>query len=615
MEGIAELLQVALVIFGIGLVIFVHELGHFILARLCGVRVETFSLGFGPKLLAWRRGATTYQIAVVPLGGYVRMAGEERMRYDDPPAPDELPAKSVSQRFLIYSGGVVMNLVFGLVVFPILFYLGVPFPTPLVGEVTPGGAAWRAGLRPDQEVVEVNGRDVFDWSHIPTAVALNSAETTHLVLRDPATGALSDVHLESAKDDRFGFNSIGIRPPNLRDAKGRLVLDARPDSPAWEAGLRPGDRLVGVRGTAPGLDLVGQLQEGTDGKEPCLLEVIDAEGHPREILITPREDEPGQPRVGILPLYNRVVAVRGDGLARRLGLQAEDRLLTVHGAPIQRIGDLRRALVLPGDELVIEVERGDDTVTLRAEGIGPVAALALADDVALGQNLTSTAIVVLEGNPGFAAGLVDGDLVVQMNGADVTDWQGITDMVGAAVSDGVSVRFQVKRPGAAGSSFKKIEVTPEASPQLAWGVLVQRAEYEYRADGIRESITVGVTSSWRFLEDTWLSLKKMVQRDLSMDNMGGIITISRISYSEAEAGWKRLFYFLCLLSINLAFLNALPIPPLDGGHLLFLIVEGIKRSPVSDRVLGYSQMVGVVLILSLVIFVTYNDLVNWLFEG
>src|SRR5688572_11866115 len=120
--SIARVMQVAV---GIGLVIFVHELGHFIAARWCGVRVEVFSLGFGPKLFAWRRGATTYQLAMVPLGGYVKMAGEEGAGGGRAPLPDELPAKSVGQRFFIYSGGVLMNVIFALLVFPPLLFFGV----------------------------------------------------------------------------------------------------------------------------------------------------------------------------------------------------------------------------------------------------------------------------------------------------------------------------------------------------------------------------------------------------------------------------------------------------------------------------------------------------------
>src|SRR5262245_62099120 len=107
-------------IIGIGLVIFVHEFGHFLAARLCKVRVDVFSLGFGPKLVGVRRGDTLYQLALLPIGGFCRMAGEEQLGEETQPAPYELRAKPVGQRFFIYSGGVLMNVLFGVVVMPLI---------------------------------------------------------------------------------------------------------------------------------------------------------------------------------------------------------------------------------------------------------------------------------------------------------------------------------------------------------------------------------------------------------------------------------------------------------------------------------------------------------------
>ena len=112
------------------------------------------------------------------------------------------------------------------------------------------------------------------------------------------------------------------------------------------------------------------------------------------------------------------------------------------------------------------------------------------------------------------------------------------------------------------------------------------------------------------MTDAWLTLKKMLTAEVSTENLGGIITISSVSYSFAADGWAKLFFFLCMLSINLAFINVLPIPVLDGGHLFFCLVEAIKGSPVSERTLGYSQVVGLVLILTLMVYVTYQDVMR-----
>ena len=108
------------------------------------------------------------------------------------------------------------------------------------------------------------------------------------------------------------------------------------------------------------------------------------------------------------------------------------------------------------------------------------------------------------------------------------------------------------------------------------------------------------------------TLKRLVTGDVAAKNLGGIIQISRVSYRHAQDGWTRFLYFLALLSINLAFINVLPIPVLDGGHLLFVLIERIKGSPVSVQVLNYSQILGLVLVLALVVFVTYNDILRLL---
>ncbi|MDP6385329.1 MAG: site-2 protease family protein, partial [Planctomycetota bacterium] len=149
----------------------------------------------------------------------------------------------------------------------------------------------------------------------------------------------------------------------------------------------------------------------------------------------------------------------------------------------------------------------------------------------------------------------------------------------------------------------------------AYGFGLERANGIYRTESVSESIRAGAQASWRFLTDAWMTLQKMFLREVSTENLGGIIAISTVSYDWASQGWAKLFFFLCMLSINLAFLNVLPIPVLDGGHLAFCVVEAIKGSPVSERTLGYSQVIGLVLILTLTIYVTYQDVLRLLPSG
>ncbi len=610
MEGLSDIARILQVILGIGLVIFVHELGHYLAARMCGVRVETFSLGFGPRLLAKRIGPTLYQVALIPLGGFCRMAGEER-HYDGlRPEPDELPAKSVGQRFFIYSGGVLMNLAFGLVVFPILFQVGVPFTRPIIGGTIPGGAAWHARLPADSEVVSVNGNRVFEFTHIITEVALGDPERAVLVLRDPRTSSEETHVLVPRRDQNEGITTIGVVPGFERDAHGHIVLQVEPGSSAERAGAKSGDRLVEVLGSVPGLEVFDQLALAMRGDRALELRLEDDEGS-RDVRIAPEmAGDLLPPRVGIAPVLDRVQDVRESELSRELGLRPGDRLLAVQGLPILESGDMQLALLSSAEPLVVTVQREGAILTLRGPALSRERALALGEDVALGPG--STEIVIQPGEPAELAGLRTGDRVLKIDGTEVKTWEDVTRLVRRAGDEERSARFRVARAGS--PEHLEFTVRPEAKPAAEYGLSLRQAEYVYRSASVPEAILFGAQCSWRFLEDSWLTLKRMLTRDVSPKNVGGIITISAVSYSLTEAGWVKLFFFLCLVSINLAFLNVLPIPVLDGGHLFFLLVEKIKGSPVSNRVLSASQAIGVVLILSLMVYVTYNDLVRWVFR-
>lgn len=592
----------ALVAFGIGLVIFVHELGHFLAARWCKVRVETFSLGFGPKLLGWKRGTTTYQIAAVPLGGYVKMAGEEGTAAGRAPADDELPSKSVGQRFLIYSGGVLMNVAFALVVFPIILAIGVPFAEPLVGATTPGSPAWHAGVQPGTRVESVNGNPAYSFANIPTEVALGSPEQTTLVLRDPGSATTRTLTLTPQWDERIGAYSIGVNP--AADASGAIVVEK--GSAAEAAGLRDGDTIVAVAGTSAGLTLDERLAKAAREGGP-IRATFARDGSTFEAEITPTTSTKGDPRLGVGPLANRVVAVRDTPLARRSGLARDDRILDIDGVPLVRPYDFLERLEAATGKLRVRVERGGSTLALEIPALSPDEVVQLAKDVAVGQDADSSVISVTPGSAAFDAGLRDGDRIVRIDDHDVASFADIQTGAKDAGS-GSELAVTVLR----GTETLSMRVTPRAWPTPSYGFGIKDAQYVYRSAGPLAAVRDGFGLSWKFLQESWLTLKRILFRQVSGQNIGGIITIGVVSHSFVSDGIAKLFYFLCMLSMNLAFLNVLPIPVLDGGHLFFLLVEKVKGSPVSERIHGYSQLVGVVLIVSLMVYVTFNDVVRWI---
>lgn len=611
MDGPFELARALQVVFGIGLVIFVHELGHYLAARWCGVRVETFSLGFGPRLFGFRKGATDYQVALVPLGGFCRMAGEERRLEGLPPAPDELPAKSVGARFFIYSGGVLMNMLFGLVVFPILFRVGVPFTRPIIGETVPGGVAWHARVPERHEIVDVNGTEIFEFEHLFTEIALGDPRRASLRLRGP-DGNEATFELAPTPDEREGFRTIGVLPDFERDPAGHPRIDVAEGSSAARAGLVGGEGLVEVVGGVPGLSPLDQIALAIRGDAPLELVVADAAGE-RRVRIEPEiSARTNPPRVGIAALTNRVKALRASPWLDALGLAVGDVMVSVNGREILGLGDLELALVASSAGVRMSVLRAGRALELAGPALEREAALLLAADIALGLDETTTRIAVQPGDPAERAGMRTHDEIVAIDGVDMRAWTDIQAGVRRAGDEGRAAAIVARRAGAL--DLLRFEVVPERRPVADYGLSLRQAEYVYRSESLGAALLFGARYSWRFLEDSWLTLKRMLTRDVSPKNVGGIITITTISYSLTESGWPKFFFFLCLVSINLAFLNVLPIPVLDGGHLFFLLVEKLKGSPVSNRVLGTSQAVGVVLILSLMVYVTYNDLMRWVFQ-
>ena len=605
-----ELLRTLQVIFGIGLVIFVHEAGHFIAARLCKVRVEVFSLGFGPRLFGWRRGTTLYQVAVIPVGGYVRMAGEMPDGSGRPPRGDELYSKSPGQRFFIYSGGVIMNVLFALIAFPLVFAAGVPIIQPIIGAPTPGMPAWRADLEPGSEVLTVAGEEMFDFEHIAMAVALADPGPIEFTVRRPGAATPETLLLEPEYDELNGLYRVGIGPG--LDPQRRIFVV--PDGAADLAGLREDDVLLGIEGGLTDLRPEEQFEVAMLSGAPFMVRVLRGEEQ-LTLEVEPQQvDVPGRLRFGFQPLQNQIKAVRPNDDLAALALTVGERVLSVNDAPIRDRADWLTALLASETAPVVTLEDADGKQRRVpfARALDKAAAIRAHRDLFLSFDPESSRVEVTEGQAVAAAGLLTGDRLRSMDGQEAQGWDALFELAQDHAKRSAPVTVGYERRDEQGVwRAGEVEVTPTAMALPSAGFAVKPATAIYRTTSAVAAIQEGFDASRRWLANTWLALKKMVMQRVSTKNMGGIITISNVSYSVASEGLAKLFFFLCVLSINLALLNVLPIPVLDGGHLFFILVEAIKGSPVSQRTLGYSQVVGMVVILTLMVYVTYNDVLRW----
>ena len=272
-------------LFVLGVLVFVHELGHFVAARRIGVRVLTFSLGFGPKLISTKRGDTEYAISAIPLGGYVKMAGES---VDDPRsgAPDEFLSKTKWQRFQVLIMGPVMNIVLAVVVMAIVLAQGAEVPAyhdapPVIGSVKTGSPAARAGLRHGDQILTVDETPVETWDKFDIEIGTKPNRDIDLTfLRD---GTTSSTTLHSSAEGKYEVGDIGVFPNATP-----IVASVIKGDIAEKAGLKAGDLLLAVDGEP--MTQPTQLTEAISknaGKQTDIL--IRRSGQESHIAVTPEK--------------------------------------------------------------------------------------------------------------------------------------------------------------------------------------------------------------------------------------------------------------------------------------------------------------------------------------
>jgi regulator of sigma E protease len=306
-------MDVLYTIVGIGLVlgvmVLIHEWGHFVVARLCGVRVDVFSIGFGPRLFGWKKGPTDYRVSALPLGGYVRMAGQDLSEVDageKPPtgAPDELMSKPRWQRALISFAGPAVNLVFPIFLLTGLFtIMGVPYPAYLDAPVHVTGLPSNSAASPSPSplkagdtVLSINGVATPSWEKALLALKQAAPGTTvKMEVDDSGARKTVEVPVKEQTDASTVLGYAPIRP---------IIDQVAPGTPAERAGLREGDEITAVNGRK--IEYWEQFREATQSSngQPMTLDVV-RKGQSVHLSVTPKKDaaETGQNtyQIGVLP--------------------------------------------------------------------------------------------------------------------------------------------------------------------------------------------------------------------------------------------------------------------------------------------------------------------------
>jgi len=534
----------------LGVLIFVHELGHFLVAKACGVRVLKFSLGFGPPIgigrfrFRWERNGTEYVAAWFPLGGFVKMLGENPDEEDAPEAlasPEEaLNHKPIWQRLAIVFAGPAMNLLLPVLIFTLQLAAGIPRGAPVVGTVEPASPGAAAGLLSGDRIRAIDGEPVVWWADVDARFSAAAGKTLTLsVERGAETREVALPVARRSQIDDFGavaqLGWTGLLHPRQRPLLG--VPDAA--SAAARAGLRSGDEVKAVGGT-PVEDWSSLAAAYSNARQPVVWTVARSGGDGAEeggeAAPTVREvSVPALGRLealGVVPAAVLVAQVTSGSAADEAGLAPGDLIVAVDGRPLGSFGALVDAVrTSDGRELTVDYARAG--VTRRVE-------------IAPRRQEAKNALGVPE-----------------------TRW-----LIGIQ---------------------SKVAVLPGASaPDLERNPLVS----------VPRAVGMTADATGRVL----LGFKKLVTGEVARNNISGPIGIAVIAHNALEAGWEIYLGMLIMISINLGILNLLPIPVLDGGQALLFLVEGIKRGPLSLRTKEVFQTVGVMALLLLMGFAFWNDL-------
>jgi len=505
------------------------------------VRVEVFSLGFGKKILSYKRGDTTYCLSLIPLGGYVKMFGEQG---GDVVPPDQQSVsfthKTVWQRIAIVLAGPLMNLFFAILVFGFIAFRGEETRSARIAEIKPGSVAEVAGLKSHDLIETVNGQSVRNYEEFQNFLNQSQNQEIKLGVAD-ISGLKKEINVQVTSETNPNIfsseTSIGTIEGLLPYSKGTTVA-IRPDSLAEQMGFKTGDEILLIN---------DQKAMGWD----YLQKIFD-------------------------PTTTAVTVDRN-----------------VDGKSTQTI---------------ISIQGLDTTQTNTYESFGF-------------ENPELYLQEIVSGSPAANAGIEKFDKILSINQKPMENWDQVLQTIKSY--DGKDA-LEVKLLRAGTEVVKK--VTPKVTSQMTFqgkedkrytiGIVpmvnIASPELIVVSDNPIAALGKGWQRSWDISGMTIMSFVRLFQGEVSHKNVGGLISIGKAAKDSFEMGVQTFLQTMGILSISLFILNLLPVPVLDGGHLVFYTIEVIKGSPLSLRKMEIAHQIGFALLMGLMVLALFNDVTKFL---
>lgn len=529
----------------LGILIFVHELGHFLVALACKVRVEVFSLGFGKKLFSYKRGDTTYCLSIIPLGGYVKMFGEQPgEQIPESEKSVSFTHKTVLQRIAIVLAGPMMNLFFAVFIFFVVANMGEEVKAPVAGDIPTQSVAAKVGLRSGDIFLSAGNSPVRSWEELQKQLNTYKDKSIELEFKH-ADGAVGKI-----------TTNVSVKPnPNILST----------------------DEFIGE------IDGLSTMARGAS--------------------------------VGVLETSPLKV----------FGLRSGDTIKAINGVEIEFFRDLDAAFAKLDANAPIDLDI--ERITADLEGSENLKITANAVPVSSGSKLSLQNLglesadlylaKVVDKSPAEVGGLKRGDRLVAINGKALTEWEQVVETIKS--SDGVTpIAIDILRAGTA----SKISITPKMSSTMTHqgaeekrftiGILpyvnvMPGKSMILKASSFGEALSRGWHRTWDVTAMTVMSFVRLFQAKVSPKNIGGVLSIGQAASESFRVGITHFLQMMAIISVNLFILNLLPIPVLDGGHLLFYTIEMFRGSPVSLKKMEFAQQVGLALLMSLMVFALFND--------